>query len=286
MRLKNIIGEYLSYPKLLWKLQKANRGIRVNRHKYGNGKNQYTLYFSPEKHSKETTIIYIHGGGWRQGSPTAFKCIGKRFADLGYNTVLLGYRHAPRNKYPVQAEDIFSGLAAYIKSQKNSGINVSNIVVIGSSAGAHLGAVLVYDRDLQDKYGISQAIFRGFISLGGPLVFEECKNRTITALLNGLFSKEFNRELGEPYNLLNGDEGISVLCLHAERDPFCEPNNSIRFVDRVNDYQSGLAQCYIEKDKRMFHSNLAAGILLYNNSSSGLLYSWIEGLSTKHAYKK
>ena len=281
MRTKNMIGEYRSYPKLLWELQKANKGIQVNKHPYGHGKNQYISYFSPEKHRKETTIVYIHGGGWRQGSPTTFKCIGQRFADLGYDTVLLGYRHAPRNKYPIQAEDVFAGLAAYTKLQKNNGINVGNIVVIGSSAGAHLGAILVYDRNLQGKYGISQAMFRGFISLGGPLVFEECKNRTIAALLNGLFSDQFNRELGEPYSLLTGNEGTSVLCIHAERDPFCEPENSIRFVNKVNDYQPGLAQCHIEKDSKMFHSNLAAGILLSDNPIAELLYSWIERLPKK-----
>lgn len=278
-----MIGEYLSYPRLLWDLQKANAGIKVNKHVYGNGENQYISYFSPEKHRKAMTVVYIHGGGWRQGSPTTFKCIGQRFADLGYDTVLLGYRHAPRNKYPIQAEDVFAGLAAYLELQKNNGINVSNIVVIGSSAGAHLGAILVYDRNLQDKYGTSQAIFKGFISLGGPLVFEECKNRTIAALLDGLFSDQFDRGLGDPYRLVNGNEGISVLCMHAERDPFCEPENSIRFVDKVNDYHTGLAQCHIEKDRKMFHSNLAAGILLDDNPLAERLYSWIEGLTKEGA---
>ena len=52
---------------------------------------------------------------------------------------------------------------------------VKDIIVVGSSAGAHLGALLVYDRSLQEKYGIKRDIFKGFISLSGPLVFEECR---------------------------------------------------------------------------------------------------------------
>ena len=278
MSIKNNLGEYLSYPKLLGKILSANRGIKVNKLSYGNEKNQYLLSFLPEKEDKETVIVYIHGGGWRHGSPKGFKYIGQEFAQLGYRTVLLGYRHAPKYKYPLIAEDIFLGLNKYIELQKTKGRSVENVVVVGSSAGAHLGAVLVYERNLQKKYNIKQEIFTGFIALGGPIVFDVCKNRTITKLLKGLFPNDYDRKKADPYYLLKGDEDIRVLCIHAKRDPICEMENSVCFTNKII---SGLAQCNIVEDKNMFHSNLVAGIFLYDLPITNLLYNWIEEVQNR-----
>lgn len=278
MSFKHTLGEYFTYPKLFGKLYQVNRGIRFSRHAYGDNKDQYIAVFDPAGHGRDTVVVYIHGGGWRQGSPAAFRYIGQKFADLGYRSVLLGYRHAPKYKYPSQAEDVFSGLCKYIELQKDMGADVSNIVVVGSSAGAHLGAVLVYDRTLQEKYNIPQHMFKGFISLGGPLVFEECRGRTITILLNSLFPGNYARATGDPYSLIRGDEEIPVLCIQAERDPFISTENSIRFAERINSFKPGLAKCHIVKDKGMFHSNLVAGIFMDDNPIAEMVYNWIEGL--------
>jgi len=283
MGLVNILGEYLSYPGLFRKLLPANKGVNASRYDFGDDKNQYILSFTPKEPGRNTTVIYIHGGGWRQGSPDAFRFIGQKFADLGYHAVLPGYRLAPRHKYPVQAEDVFSGVKRYIELRGSAGNPVKDVIVAGSSAGAHLGAVLVYDRNLQEKYGIQRDIFKGFISLSGPLVFEECRGRTIAALLNGLFPRNYDRKSADPWSLVRGDENVPVLCIHAERDPLLETGNSIIFADRINSYKPGLARCHIEKSKNMFHSNLAAGIFLYDNPVADMLFSWIEELSAKES---
>ncbi|NLW01996.1 MAG: alpha/beta hydrolase [Clostridiaceae bacterium] len=277
----NILGEYLSYPGLFRKLFTGNKGINADKHVFGAEKNQYILCFTPEKPNSDTAVVYIHGGGWRQGSPNDFRFIGQRFADMGYHAVLTGYRHAPRHKYPAQAEDVFSGLIGYLTLRSSMGNPVKDIIVVGSSAGAHLGALLVYDRSLQEKYGIKRDIFKGFISLSGPLVFEECRGGTIAVLLNGLFPKDYDRKSADPWSLVRGDENVPVLCVHAERDPFLETGNAVGFTDRINSYKPGLAWCHIVKDKSMCHSNLAAGIFLYDNPVAELLYNWIKSLSAK-----
>lgn len=278
MRLRNTMGEYLSYPALLVGIQKANKGVHAEKVKYGDDKNQYFLHFMPEQIRSKKIIVYIHGGGWKNGNPDEFRFIGNEFLKRGYNTILLGYRLSPMNKYPVQAEDIFISFcrAMYFLNQK--GISTDEVVVIGSSAGAHLGAVLAYDKRMHREYGICQKIFKGYCSLGGPIVLEECKNNTIKALITGLFTKDYDTKLGDPYYMLQGDEGIPVLCIHSSCDPIVEAENSIHFAEKVNSLGSGLAEFYIEDDKRIFHSNLVVGMFLKDMEASKILYSWLRNL--------
>jgi hypothetical protein len=278
MGLRNTMGEYLSYPALLMGMQKANKGVHPVKINYGEGKNQYFLCFMPEQIQSEKIIVYIHGGGWRNGNPAEFRFIGNEFSKRGYNTVLLGYRLAPVNKYPAQAEDIFNSFcrAMYFLNQK--GVNTDEVVVIGSSAGAHLGAILAYDKKMHREYGISQKIFKGYCSLGGPIVFEECKNNAIKALIKGLFTKDYDTKLGNPYCIVQGDEEIPVLCIHSSSDPIVEEGNSIHFAEKVNSLGSGLAEFYIEDDKSIFHSNLVVGMFLKELEATGILFSWLKDL--------
>jgi acetyl esterase/lipase len=278
MALRNTMGEYLSYPSLLMNISKANKGVQPAKVKYGEDKNQYFLCFLPEQICSKKVIVYIHGGGWRNGNPDEFRFIGNEFSKRGYNTVLLGYRLAPVNKYPAQAEDIFNSFcrAMYFLNQK--GINTDEIVVIGSSAGAHLGAVLAYDKRMHREYGISQKIFKGYCSLGGPIVLEQCNNNSIKSLIDGLFTKEYDRKLGDPYYMVQGDEQISVLCIHSSSDPIVEEGNSICFAEKINSLGSGLAEFYIEDDKAIFHSNLVVGMFLKELEATKILYNWLGSL--------
>lgn len=278
MALRNTMGEYLSYPALLMNISKANKGVQPVKINYREGKNQYFLCFMPEQVQSKKVIVYIHGGGWRNGNPDEFRFIGNEFSKRGYNTVLLGYRLAPVNKYPAQAEDIFNSFcrAMYFLNQK--GINTDEIVIIGSSAGAHLGAVLAYDKRMHREYGISQKIFKGYCSLGGPIVLEECKNNSIKSLINGLFTKDYDRKLGDPYYMVQGDEEIAVLCIHSSRDPIVEEGNSICFTEKINSLGSGLVELYIEDDKAIFHSNLVVGMFLKELEATKILYNWVDSL--------
>ena len=110
----------------------------------------------------------------------------------------MGYRLTPKYKYPCQIEDIFEGLCKALEVLKEKNIDYSNIVVVGSSAGAHLGALLVYNKELQKIYNIDNNIFKGYISLGGPTDLNVCTNKVISAMINQLFEEGYDRKLGNP----------------------------------------------------------------------------------------
>ena len=88
----------------------------------------------PRKPTSETTLLYLHGGGY-----TFHAAITHRFAEMLAHHLELrlytpNYRLTPEHPHPAQQED---ALAAY-RSLLADALDPRQIVVIGDSAGGHL----------------------------------------------------------------------------------------------------------------------------------------------------
>ncbi|MCE5291233.1 MAG: alpha/beta hydrolase [Nocardiaceae bacterium] len=83
----------------------------------------------------ENVILYIHGGGFVAGSPLSHRGLTSEIsARTGRPVFSVDYRRAPEYPYPAAADD---ALRAY-KWLLASGLDASQIVVAGDSAGGHL----------------------------------------------------------------------------------------------------------------------------------------------------
>jgi hypothetical protein len=278
---KNTLGEALTIPKLRLDQVIHNSEAKAEKHSFGRDSKQYYLYFEPSGAIKQRIIVYIHGGGWMAGSPNQYKYIGKKFSDMGYHTLSLGYRHTPLYKYPAQARDVFTALVKGLTLLEKKGVNTDNIVIVGSSAGGHLGGILTYDKALQREFGIDNRKITGLVSLGGVLSFEVEYLATTQLLIEALFEKNFDRKTAEPISLVDGSEPAHVLCIHAQNDPISEVENEKHFVEHVNGLKPGTASSLIIRDEDMFHSNLVMGLFFEDPEESDplkVLFRWIECL--------
>ena len=280
-RSKNMIGEYLTYPSMAINFIKADKKIKPEKIKYGKVKEEYILYFAPKSEQSKYLIFYIHGGGWKEGNADLYRFVGRRIAKEGFYCISLGYRLAPKYRYPSQIEDIFEGFNKALNVLKEKNIDYSNIVVMGSSAGAHLGALLVYNKKKKKKYNINSNIFKGYVSLGGPIDLNVCTNKRISPMLDKLFEKDYNRDLANPYCHIDGTEKTKVLCVHSEIDPVCEVENAINFSNKINSFNNNLAQCIIFHNKKIYHNDLVNGIFFEAMDSEnifGQVFKWIKTL--------
>ncbi|MDQ1477627.1 MAG: acetyl esterase [Actinomycetota bacterium] len=102
--------------------------------------------------------LHLHGGGFWVGmlEQSDTKC-RETAQGAGCVVVAVGYRLAPKHKFPVALEDCFTALEWVVANAAELGIDVSRLSVGGVSAGANLATVVtVMARD------------RG----GPPLVFQ------------------------------------------------------------------------------------------------------------------
>ena len=91
----------------------------------------------------------------------------------------------------------------FFRNLQSKNIDVSKIVVSGPSAGAHLTSILVYNDAVRERMNVDISNVIGYIGVGGPYSFAVKNTMAINMLLNQLFTKDYNRDEGDPCILMN-----------------------------------------------------------------------------------
>jgi acetyl esterase/lipase len=104
--------------------------------------------YAPEEHTSDPALrlpgfIYFHGGGLAAGSiDTHDKVAAALAAASGCRLLSIDYRLAPEHKFPAAIEDAIAATHFIIHHAAALGIDASQIVVGGDSAGATLAAAV------------------------------------------------------------------------------------------------------------------------------------------------
>lgn len=266
--MNDTLREYFSYGKFIIPIMKVKKEIQPEEVKWGD-KDQYFLsYFSSCKKS-DTIVIYIHGGGWNAGSPKDFHFIGQRIAMEGYDCIMPSYRKAPKFHYWEISEDIFEGYTIIRTYLKEKSRDYSKIVIMGSSAGAHLGALLCFDQERQKKYKINVDDFDKFICLAGPLCFDYPQTGACNILMKNLFGCN-NLQVwkeGEPYSKLNEYQKIKLLIIQSKHDGIIGYKQALAFFKKAESLQME-TEFYEVNESWNTHSAYSAGVFLKDRKDS------------------
>ncbi len=98
------------------------------------------LYLPEATHVPFPAIIWIHGGGWRQGSKN--NCPILRMTALGYAIASINYRLSHEAIFPAQIEDCKAAVRWLRANAAQYNLDDKRIGAWGASAGGHLAALL------------------------------------------------------------------------------------------------------------------------------------------------
>ena len=87
-------------------------------------------------------IIYIHGGGWMGGNKAVGRVIASAMAAQGYVSATVGYRLAPKARFPAQVQDVRNAVRFFRANATKYGIDSQRVGAFGHSAGGHLSLML------------------------------------------------------------------------------------------------------------------------------------------------
>ena len=99
------------------------------------------LYLPQEIKGDVPVIVFVHGGGWKNGS----KDSGKRGAWMvphGFAIASISYRLTDVGQWPDQINDCYAAVRWVRRNAKKYGLNGERIGCWGTSAGAHLTALM------------------------------------------------------------------------------------------------------------------------------------------------
>uniref|UniRef100_A0A1I7VNX3 Abhydrolase_3 domain-containing protein n=1 Tax=Loa loa TaxID=7209 RepID=A0A1I7VNX3_LOALO len=101
------------------------------------------VYYPKKRHSN-AMILYLHGGGWATLKPVDYDDLMYYFIKrLGILIISVDYRRSPEYLYPIPINDCEAVYRELVTiDYKRYGIDPTQIIVMGDSAGGNMAAVL------------------------------------------------------------------------------------------------------------------------------------------------
>lgn len=206
---------------------------------YGTDPNQKLDIYHEKGKTGQPVIIFIHGGGWTNGDKSDVRYGGPTWLSLGYTVVSVNYRLGPQNPHPAQIEDCAKALKWVIENIKEYGGDPNRISITGHSAGGHLAALLVTDKEWSMKYNIEMNRVKCCIPISGIYDFSLKENyyhpwmeMFTDNLFSGLPNIQASKEHASAIEHITGDEP-PVLIIQGGDDWLVPKSNAIFFFNAL-----------------------------------------------------
>ena len=116
-------------------------------------------------------IVFFYGGRWQSGERLDYQFVGQALAKRGFITVVPDYRLFPDTEFPGFIVDAAKATKWTLNNIQQYGGDTSQVYVMGHSAGAHIAAMLVTNKQYLSGQHVDSASIAGFIGLSGPYNF-------------------------------------------------------------------------------------------------------------------
>jgi acetyl esterase/lipase len=108
----------------------------------GHERHKLDLYLPEKAGGPLPLIIWVHGGGWQNGSKDGCPPLRGGYIESGYAVASINYRLSGHAVFPAQIEDCKAAIRWLRAHSKEFGLDAKRFGVWGSSAGGHLVALL------------------------------------------------------------------------------------------------------------------------------------------------
>jgi acetyl esterase/lipase len=166
------------------------------------------------------TLIFFHGGSWRDGDRASYGFVGRAFAERGFHVVVADYRKMPGARFPAFVEDAAAAIA-YVHRHLPPCADPQRLYVSGHSAGAHIAMLAVLDPKWLAAQKLDSAVVAGVVGLAGPYDFYPFTSDAARAAL-GQWPEPHETQ---PIQYARGD-APPLLLLSGDADTTVKPRNS------------------------------------------------------------
>ncbi|MEQ9661470.1 MAG: alpha/beta hydrolase [Parasphingopyxis sp.] len=163
-------------------------------------------------------IVFVHGGGWRDGNREGYRWAGRAFAAQGFVAIVTGYRLSPQVHFPDFVVDVAEAVRWTRAHAADYGGDPGRIVLVGHSAGAHIAAMLALD---PQWLGEDRAAIAAWVGISGPYDFLPLD----TPATIGAFGRVEEPEETQPVNHVSEGDPPALL-LHGSEDTVVRPRQS------------------------------------------------------------
>lgn len=189
-------------------------------------KQRLDLYLPAQKPAAAPVLIFLHGGGFREGDRAHYGYVARPFAARGIVTVVASYRLTPDGfTYPAQVEDSRRLVAWVHRHIREHGGDPNRIYVSGHSAGAILAASVAMKTDWTATLQLPKDVIKGAIPVSATYDL-----RTLSSV-NNYVPDATQRAEASP--LLNVETPPPTIVAVGSPEPYVEGSKAL--VDRIQE---------------------------------------------------
>ncbi len=116
----------------------------------GHGRHKLDLHLPEKADGPLPLIIWVHGGGWQNGSKDGCPPLRGGYLERGYAVASINYRLSGHAVFPAQIEDCKAAVRWLRAHAKEYNLDTKRFGVWGSSAGGHLVALIGTSGDVKE----------------------------------------------------------------------------------------------------------------------------------------
>lgn len=197
--------------------------------RYGPGDRHQLDIYAPAGRSSAPVVVFIYGGGWKQGNKGEYRFVAAALAARGILTVVPDYRLYPQVRFPVFLQDNAAAVAWTKANIARFGGDTQRMFLMGHSAGAYNVAMLTLDKQwLGAEHLDPDRDIAGTIGLAGPYDFLPLRD----AELDDIFAPAGDLRLSQPITFARGTAPPMLLAAGTD-DTTVLPRNTERLVDAI-----------------------------------------------------
>lgn len=204
------------------------------------------IYFPQNVSGPTPLLIFIHGGGFRQGNKDGSAGFIEVPALLkaGFTVASIDYRLAPKFLMPAMIEDVKCAVRSFRAHASELNIDPNRIGVWGSSAGGHLAAMLgtsgeVSKFDVGEYLDVSSRV-QAVVDMFGPSDFSTMPFRHVANDPESLYMEVFGSNnkndpiftATSPVTYISADDP-PFLILHGDADHSVPLDQSQELYDKL-----------------------------------------------------
>lgn len=103
--------------------------------------------YEPAETGPRPTVLFVHGGAFREGDKDQLEAYAREFADRGYVAAACQYRLADEATFPAALVDVKAAIEWLRTEGEGYGVDSRRIAAVGWSAGANLAALAAVTAD-------------------------------------------------------------------------------------------------------------------------------------------
>jgi acetyl esterase/lipase len=170
--------------------------------RYAPGDRHELDIYAPKGRSAAAVVVFIHGGGWKDGNRSEYRFVAAALAARGLLTVVPDYRLFPAVRFPAFLRDNAEAVAWTKGNIARYGGDPHRIFLMGHSAGAYNAVMLTLDKQWFAAEGLDpDRDIAGTAGLAGPYDFLPLRNPDHREI----FSPAGDLRLSQPINFARGD---------------------------------------------------------------------------------